>query len=115
MLILMGDFNARIDRQTITTTFRFVGPHTVDAMNENGERLVDFIAINNLVVMNTFFKHKTIHQSTWMHPSTKKCHLLDYNLVNRRVRSSIEDVRFYRRTTGSIDTDHHLMRAKIKL
>ena len=115
MLILMGDFNARINQQQISATFRIIGPYTVDTMNENGERLADFCTVNNLVITNSFYQHKTIHQTSWRHPGTKKWHLLDYTLVNIKFRSTIHDVRFYRRAIGSIGTDHHLMRAKIKL
>jgi hypothetical protein len=41
--------------------------------------------------------------------------MLDYTIVNRKFRSSVEDVRFLRKATGAIGTDHHLMRSKIKL
>ncbi|CAF1351176.1 unnamed protein product [Rotaria magnacalcarata] len=115
MIVLMGDFNARISQPQHSTTSRIVGPFTVDVQNENGERLIDFCTTNNLVVSNSFFQHKSVHQTSWMHPGTKKWHLLDYTLVNRKFRSSVEDVRFYRKASGSIGTDHHLMRSKIKL
>lgn len=115
MIVLMGDFNARVSQPQHSTTFRTVGPFTVDAQNENGERLVDFCTTNNLVISNSFFQHKAVHQTSWMHPGTKKWHLLDYTSVNRKFRSSVENVRFYRKASGSIGTDHHLMRSKIKL
>ncbi|CAM4933498.1 unnamed protein product [Rotaria socialis] len=115
MIVLMGDFNARVSQPQHSTTSRIVGPFTVDVQNENGERLIDFCTTNNLVVSNSFFQHKSVHQTSWMHPGTKKWHLLDYTLVNRKFRSSVEDVRFYRKASGSIGTDHHLMRSKIKL
>ena len=49
-----------------------------------------------------------------MHPRTKKWHALDYTLVNNRFISSVEDVRFRRKATGVIGTDHHLIRTKVK-
>ena len=48
MLMLMDDFNARINQQPIPPTFGIIGSYTVDVMNKNGERLVGFCAINNL-------------------------------------------------------------------
>ncbi|CAF2532798.1 unnamed protein product [Rotaria sp. Silwood2] len=51
---------------------------------------------------------------TWMPPSNKKWHMIDYTLVNRKFRSSVEDVRVYRTAAGVIGTDHHLVRTKIK-
>ena len=50
-----------------------------------------------------------------MHPGKKTWHTLDYTIVNRKFRSSLEDARFLRKATGAIGTDHHLMRSKIKL
>ncbi|CAF3383669.1 unnamed protein product [Rotaria sp. Silwood2] len=70
MIILMGDFNARVSEPQHPTAFRTVGPFVVDVQNENG---------------------------------------------GRKFRSSVEDVRFYRKASGIIGTDHHLMRSKIKL
>ncbi|CAF4522848.1 unnamed protein product, partial [Didymodactylos carnosus] len=50
-----------------------------------------------------------------MHPRTKNWHTLDYTLINKKFRSAVEDVRFYRKAASGIGTDHHLMRSKIKL
>ncbi|CAF1347888.1 unnamed protein product [Adineta ricciae] len=83
LLLIMGDFNARIGKQQNYTSNNVVGPHTTDHINENGQRLVDFCAANDLIITNTFFQHKPIHQTTWMHPGHKKWHTLDYTLVNR--------------------------------
>ncbi|CAF4874669.1 unnamed protein product, partial [Rotaria socialis] len=81
MIVLMGDFNARISQPQHSTTSRIMGPFTVDVQNENGERLIDFCTTNNLVVSNSFFQHKSVHQTSWMHPGTMKWHLLDYTLI----------------------------------
>ena len=34
--------------------------------------------------------------------------------MNNKFRSSVEDIRFQRKATGVIGTDHHLMRTKVK-
>ena len=49
-----------------------------------------------------------------MRPRTRKWHTLDYTLVNNKFRSSVGDVRFHRKATGVIGTDHYLMRTKVK-
>ena len=41
--------------------------------------------------------------------------MLDYVLVNRKFRNSIHDVLAYRGATGGIGTDHHLLRAKVRI
>ncbi|CAF3704228.1 unnamed protein product [Rotaria sp. Silwood1] len=114
LLLLMGDFNARVGKQQHQTSGNIVGPHAVDRITENGERLIDFCTVNNLVISNTFFEHKSIHKMTWMHPRNKKWHMIDYIIVNKKFRSSIEDVRVQRAAAAAVGTDHHLIRAKLR-
>ena len=97
-------------------TFReCIGKFNVDQLNENDTNLMDFCLYNNLIITNTFFDHKPIHQTSWMHPASRKWHMLDYTLVNKKYRSSVENVRVLRRAASAIGTDHHLMRVKVKL
>ncbi|CAF2121924.1 unnamed protein product [Rotaria magnacalcarata] len=115
MLMIVGDFNARVGKQDSQEPGNAIGPYTVDSTNENGKRLIDFCNINNLIVANTFFQHKPVHQTSWMHPEKKVWHMLDYTVVNRKFRSSVEDLRVHRMAAGTIGTDHHLLRAKVKI
>ncbi|CAM4846531.1 unnamed protein product, partial [Rotaria magnacalcarata] len=115
MLTIVGGFNARVGKQDSQEPGNVIGPHTVDSTNENGKRLIDFCNINNLIVANTFFQHKPIHQTSWMHPGKKVWHMLDYTLVNRKFRSIVEDVRVHRTAAGTIGMDHHLLWAKVKI
>lgn len=115
IILIMGDFNARVGVEQTTSAPSVVGKHTVDKQNQNGRRLVDFCLFNGFVITNTFFPHNVVHQTTWMHPKTKKWHMLDYVLVNHKFRNSIHDVRAHRGATGGIGTDHHLLRAKIRI
>ncbi|CAF3042914.1 unnamed protein product [Rotaria socialis] len=72
MLIIMGDLNARVggNQQQLSST-NSVGPFAVDVENKNGARLADLCEINNIIVLNTFFQHKLLHQTSWMHPGNK--------------------------------------------
>jgi exonuclease III len=115
MVMIMGDFNSRLGSAEHQTAPQCVGPFTTDVLNENGIHLLDLCLQNDLVVSNTTFAHRRIHQTTWMHQGTKTWHTLDDTLVNRKFRSSIEDVRCLRRPAGAIGTDHHLLRTKVKL
>ena len=89
MLLVMGDFNARVgnDADTWRGTIGRFGP---EELNQNGVKLLDFCAFNNQVVMNTLFQHRPCHQQTWFHPaeSVGSGHMLDYVLVNHCFRSS---------------------------
>ncbi len=115
VILIMGDFNARVGLEQACSAQSTVGKHAVDKQNQNGRRLVDFCLFNGFVVINTFFPHKRVHQTTWMHPKTKQWHMLDYVLVNRKFRNSIHDVRAHRGATGDIGTDHHLLIAKVRI
>jgi hypothetical protein len=115
MLLIIGDLNTRLGDQEHLTAPQCVGSFTTDVQNANVVKLLDFCMLNDLVVTNRFFQHKTIHQTSWMHPGKKSWHMLDYTIVNQKFRSSVEDVRSLRRATGAIGTDHHLLRLKVKL
>ncbi|CAF0997066.1 unnamed protein product [Didymodactylos carnosus] len=115
IVLLMGDFNARVGLQQSQTAGDVIGKHTIDQQNENGQLLVDFCSLNNLIVTNTFFQHKPVHQASWMHPGNKRWHLLDYILVNWKFCTSVHGVRAHRRAAGFIGADHHLLRAKLKI
>ena len=68
-MMLLGDFNARVgsgERVGNNPSWNGVrGCHGVGKMNENGEALLTFCALNELVIMNTTFEKKNIiHGST---------------------------------------------------
>ena len=107
MLLMISEVNARLGDREHLTAPQCVGTFTTDVQNVNEVKLIDFCILNDLVVTNTFFQHKTIHQTSW--------HILEYTIVNRKFRSSVEDVRSLRRATGAIETDHHPLRSKVKL
>ena len=116
MIIIMGDLNARVENmQPQETMSNSIGLFTVRSTNENKLMLIDLCTIYNLIISNTFFEHKTVHQMSFMHPGNKTWHMIDFTLVNKKFRSSVEDVRMFRRAAGAVGADHHLMRAKIRL
>ncbi|CAF3954733.1 unnamed protein product, partial [Rotaria magnacalcarata] len=115
IILIRGDFNARVGVEQTSSAHSVVGKHAVDKQNQNDRQVADFCLFNGFVVPNTFFPHKPVHQTTWMHTKIKQWHMLDYVLVNRKFRNSIQDVRAHRDATGGIRTDHHLLRAKVHI
>ncbi len=90
VLIIGGDLNACVgenqQKRQLHVIGSSVGPFTVDKHNENGSRLIDFWKINNIIISNTFFKHKLVHRTSWMHPRNKMWYRIDDSLVNKKFR-----------------------------
>jgi len=63
MFILMGDFNARFGstpREKDSVWHGVLGYYGVGEMNESGENLLSFCAMNKLVVINTMFEKASV-------------------------------------------------------
>ena len=80
--------------------------------NKNGLSLVDFCALNDLVITCTFFQHRPCCQHIWFHLAETKLagHVLDYALVKQRFRSIVLDTRVLCKTY--LQSDHRLVVAK---
>ncbi|CAF4740873.1 unnamed protein product, partial [Rotaria sp. Silwood2] len=65
MIILMGDFNARVSQPQHPTAFRTVGPFVVDVQNENGGRTMNSAIGFDWIVQNFNVneKYSTLVQS----------------------------------------------------
>ena len=111
LVILMGDFNARIGRQLKGV----VGPHGLaSGDSDSGERLVGFASAHDLNITNTVLPHKGIHQATWYPPHPRVTPgMKDFILVKRRFNPSVLDTRVYR--GADLDSDHRLVVCKVKL
>ena len=59
MVLIMGDFNVRVGCDDVAWKGT-IGKHGPDEQYRNGEYLLDFCALNNLVIANTLFKHKPV-------------------------------------------------------
>ena len=98
--IVLGDFNAKLGKGENG----LVGQHSLhDVTTDNGYRLIDFAAANNLVISSTKFPHKKIHKSTWQHPNGKNENQIDHVLVDARHSHCVLDVRTFR--GANIDSD----------
>ena len=117
MLLVLGNFNARVGSE-FQSWRSVIGPHGMGDCNGNGERLLDFCSNDQPFVINTWFKHKSIHKTTWFQNGnhSRPGHIIDYILVNRHFRSSILDTRVYQSVLH--ESDHELVvstfRFKIK-
>ncbi|XP_062609155.1 craniofacial development protein 2-like [Saccostrea cucullata] len=112
LLIIMGDLNAKVGKDN-TDYERVMGNQGVGNRNDNGERLVEFCAMNNLVIGGTLFTHPDIHKLTWNSPNGRDKNQIDHLMINGMWRRSLLDVRVKR--SADIGSDHHLVTALIKI
>ena len=81
MKILLGDFNAKVERENIFKPTIGSGSLHQDS-NDNGVRIVNFATSKNLVVKSTMFPHRNIHKCTWT--SDGQTHnQIDHILIDR--------------------------------
>ena len=111
IILTMVDFNARVGVEQDNTAEETIGKHAIDKQNQNDRRFIDFCLSYSILVTNTLFPHKLIEQATWIHSKTKQQSVLDYMLANCKFRTTVQDICIHRSTTGSIGTEHYLLRA----
>ena len=78
-----------------------------------GEDFLEFCALIQFSIMNTWFKKKKIYQGTWTHPATKKCHMIDFVVKRAEQRVVCRDVQVM--SGANCWTDHKHIRAKLKV
>ena len=73
IVITTGNFNAKTGRTSKIKIYQLViGTYVKGNVNTNGTNLLNSPSINNLKLVNTFFKHKPTHITTWTSPETPK-------------------------------------------
>ena len=107
---IIGDFNSRVGNN-INNYETIIGRFGEDFRNGNGERMLNFCRICDLIICNTFFEHKNIHKFTREQPSRGEKSIIDYIVVPRSQRSKLKDVRV--RRSHEIGSDHYLLIAEI--
>jgi endonuclease/exonuclease/phosphatase family metal-dependent hydrolase len=75
--------------------------------------MVNFAMGRDLAVVGTWYQHKNIHKVTWRSPDNKIYNQTDHILVDRRHCMNVCDARSMR--GAEIESDHFLVRAKIRL
>ena len=110
MKMLLGDFNAKVERENIFKPT--IGQDSLHQdSNDNGVRIGNFATSKNLVVKSMMFLHRNIHKHTWTSPDGKTPNQNDHVLIDRW-HSSVLDVRSFR--GADCDTDHYLVIARVR-
>jgi hypothetical protein len=88
MKILLGDFNAKIDRKDIfKPTFRNESLHEIS--NDSGVRVVSFVTSKNLFAKSTMFPHRNIHKYAWTSPKGEMHNQTEHVLMDKKVREKL--------------------------
>ena len=115
ILIMLGDFNAHVGKRDKTSSLwrGTLGTHGFGERNEAGEDLLEFCSLNQLTIMNSWFKKKDIYYGTWMHPATKKLHTIDLVVMRADQRRLCNDVQVMR--GANCWSDHKMVRGKLSI
>lgn len=106
LLMVVGDFNARIGPEDAKFTFH-------EATNRNGKYLMDLVIEKNLINACTMFQKRMGKLWTYISPGGSK-YQLDYILVRKKWKNSLLNAEAYN-TFASVGSDHRIVSAKIRL
>ena len=111
-VVVLGDFNARVGADH-GSWIGVLGKHGVDAENASGTALLSFCTRHDLIITNTLYQQPDRFKYTWMHPGTKKWHMLDYAITRQR---DVKDILHTRAMCGTCNwTDHRLVKCKLAI
>jgi hypothetical protein len=106
-LIILGDFNAKIGHDAYINWPDIAGRFTIGSANASGETLLQFCAMNDLGIMNTFYQHKKHRLVTWTSPDGKTQNQIDFFLIKQSSKCNIKNCRVY--NSADIGSDHSLL------
>ena len=91
LLLVMGDLNAKVGSDNMNFE-RVMGREGCGLQNENGERLVEWCAFNNMIIGGTLFPYRNIYKLTWTSPNGRDQNQIDHLMVNSMWRRSLLDI-----------------------
>ena len=107
LLIVMGDFNAHLDKSVAKFVFR-------DKINKNGRLVKNFIQESGLFVANASFQKKPGKLWTFISDMSGAKTQVDFIMVNKKWRNSVKNCEAYN-SFNSIGSDHRVVSAGIRL
>ena len=113
LLVIMGDFNAKVgeDRSNWESV---LGNYGLGKINDRGEKLLNFCAVNDMCICNTMFKQKKpSRQWMWESPDQKTHNKIDYIMINNKYKNCVTNARSF--PSADIGSDHQLVIANLRL
>ena len=110
IIIMMGDFNARVGKQR---EGHIVGEHGLGIRNERGEPFVRWCQANEQVIANTWFEQHPTKLWTWKSPDNVTKNQIDFITINNRFRNSVQQSKSY--PGADCGSDHNPVICKLKV
>jgi len=95
MLLIMGDFSAKVGRREPPTMSSAAGLYGLGETNEAGEQLEDFCLEHEMALANTMFKQHPKRLYTWTSPDGNTRNQTDYISIAQRWKTSLMNCRTY--------------------
>ena len=106
-LLLLGDFNSTTSSVACKAT-NYHGQYVEDQKNnDNGHRLIRFLAEFQYSVLNTYYRHKPSQSFTWYSNTGKLKKILDLQITTKFLQRFCKDCRV--RTSYDFHSDHRLV------
>ena len=110
MLMIMGDWNAKVGREKIQGV---TGGFGLGEMNERGKRLIEFCQENSLVITNTTFQQNARRLYTWKSPGNIHRNQIDFILIRKRFQNAVINAKTY--PGADINSDHIPVICKLQI
>ena len=109
ILVVLGNWNAKVGEDAFKNWTGTCGCYCNPETNERGLRLLEFACYNDLVLVNTLGKHLVSRRWIWQSPNGGYHNQLDYIMVRRRFRTSVNTTKTRRFQGADIGSDHDLV------
>ena len=111
--MILGDLNAKVGNDSHKNWLLAAGKFGLRNRNNRGERLLQFCSMNNLAIVNTFYKHKEARLVTWISPDGKTKNQIDFVIVKKENLSFVKNCCVY--NSADVGSDHSLLLSKFLL
>ena len=115
ILVVQGDFNAKIGGDAYEGWKGTVGKFGVGNTNERGMKLLEFAKRYQMTIVTTLFDHKQSRRATWHSPDGKTHNQIDYVLVSKRHSTGVNRAKTRTFNKPDIGSDHDLVMMTLKM
>lgn len=115
IIIVQGHWNAKVGEDAYPNWKDTCGPYGNSETNDRGLRLLEFARYNNLLLVNTLGPHKASRRWTWHSPGGEYHNQIDYILVQKRFRTSVNTGGTRSFPKADIGSDHDLVLMSFRL